>query len=110
MIRRTILVLGVLGLAGISGVPASAASQLTLDPNSGAPGNPVTLTWQCSKDDGPVRQLSSNVLTGFPTNPPTYAGTAQASVRPDVTPAGNGNYWVTVDCQHSYSILPFTVR
>ncbi|MET9259426.1 hypothetical protein [Amycolatopsis sp. NPDC004079] len=115
MIRRTIVLLGVLGLAGIGAVvPASAASprtsQLTLDPNSGAPGDPVTMSWQCSKDDGPVRQLWSNVLTGFPANPHTYVGTARAAVRPDVTPAGNGNYWVALDCQHSYSILPFTVR
>ncbi|ATY14009.1 hypothetical protein CU254_29015 [Amycolatopsis sp. AA4] len=103
--------LGVLGLAGIAtAAPASATSQLTLDPNSGAPGDPVTMSWVCSKDDGPVRQLWSNVLTGFPTNPPGYGGTVQANVRPDVTPAGNGNYWVALDCQHSSSILPFTVR
>lgn len=111
MIRRSIVVLGVLGLAriGLAG-PASATSQLTLEPNSGTPGDPVTMSWQCSKDDGPVRQLWSNVLTGFPANPNTYVGTAPAAVRPDVIPKGNGNYWAALDCQHSYSILPFTVR
>ncbi|WP_406636575.1 hypothetical protein [Amycolatopsis sp. WGS_07] len=115
MIRRTIAVLGILALAGTVAVaPASAASlrtsQLTLDPNSGAPGDPVTVSWLCSRDDGPLRQLWSNVLTGYQPYPHTYEGSVRTTVLPDVTPAGNGNYWVALDCQHSYSILPFTVR